>query len=248
MLKAILPFLALLGLSTMTMANNSTASTYEEMPGDTAVPSKHHLSVGVNLGNVDFGTYKGYDPPYKYKTLSPTHWLTQVRVNYHYDLSRQWGLFTGASLSKVRFQYESDNNPYVKHRVEWDYTAVGVPLAVKFGNMLKDKYVYAGAQFDYAFKCNFAQYFDNKLQSRRSGDKISDQIGGFKPSLIVGIRAVSIVGIRFQYYPQNFLHRDYEEQAWEYIDQPYKDVTSKVMSVALTIDLGRNFVQSVFKK
>lgn len=127
-------------------------------------------------------------------------------TNLHKDFSNNLGFYTGIGIRNVGFT-STQNNYTIKRRNYY----VGIPLALKLGNLSKNKYLYAGAEGEIGFNYKEKHFNgDNKIDV--FDEWFSARTPLFMPSLLAGINFKSGLNLRFKYYLLDFLKTDYTEQ------------------------------------
>lgn len=155
--------------------------------------------------------------------------------NFNYDFNNHFGIFTGLNLKNIGL-ITKDNNDSVKlkRRV---YT-LGVPVGFKIGDLKRGTFFFfAGGSYDLAFN-----YKEKKFVNGDKVDKFnewfSDRTPLLMPSLFAGLRFRPGIGLKFQYYPNNFFNKDFKETVKGVTTQPYKDVESKMFFATFSYDFG----------
>lgn len=123
---------------------------------------------------------------------------------FHYNFGDHLGAYTGIGIKNVGFIEHFNDGVIVKHRT---YN-IGVPLALKIGNMEnKRTYVYLGGGIDAA-----VNYKEKTFAIRHSKEKFdewfSDATPTFMPYFFAGV-TIRGVTAKVQYYPNNFLNPDF---------------------------------------
>jgi len=145
---------------------------------------------------------------------------TQQLVNL--DLTNNLGLYTGLSIRNVGlimedlFQnvgYDVDNTDpnynkttKVKHR---SYS-LGFPLAVKVGSFDKNFFFYAGGEYEWMFAYKQKQFIDG--QKYKFTEWNSDRVTTWNPSLFAGVQFPYGINLKFKYYFNDFLDKDFTGQ------------------------------------
>lgn len=121
---------------------------------------------------------------------------------YHYDLNSFSGLYSGYALRNIGFITE-EGDTKTKRRTY----SLGVPLALKIGKMKDDFYLFGGGSYELFFHYKQKQFVDGKKS------KYSEWFGSrtklFAPSLFAGIHFPGGITLKFKYYPENFLNKDF---------------------------------------
>ena len=131
--------------------------------------------------------------------------FVNLGATFHYDINNSLGFFTGLDVKNVGFIEKRNGDSTVKRRT---YN-LGVPLGVKFGNMNRRRYVFAGVGLDMPFN-----YKEKGFVSRSNKQKIdewfSTRTPTFMPYAFVGVSVKRRLTVKLQYYMGNFLNPDYQ--------------------------------------
>jgi hypothetical protein len=136
----------------------------------------------------------------------PTNMRFTVFFNYgqywHFDIGNNVGFYTGGAIRNVGFITDEDNFK-VKRR---SYT-LGVPLALKLGSFGDNFYIFGGGEYEWLFHYK-QKIFQNDNKIKRT-EWLSDRTARFLPSLFAGIQFPKGLNIKFKYYLDEFLNRDF---------------------------------------
>ena len=117
---------------------------------------------------------------------------------FHLDFSNQVGMYVGLGIRNVGMITELNDSVRVKQRA---YT-LGIPLALKFGNMEGwQGAIGAEAEFAFAYK----QKVIVNGEKRKSGAWFDDRTNSFLPSVFAELKGKDGNYIRFKYYLSDFL-------------------------------------------
>lgn len=122
--------------------------------------------------------------------------------NYHLDFNNNIGMYTGWGLRNVGYITE-ENDIKIKRR---SYS-FGIPLALKIGLMDKRVYIYGGGSYELFF-----HYKQKRLEGgdkRKYSEWFSARTERFSPSLFAGIQFPKGINLKFKYYLNDFLNRDF---------------------------------------
>jgi hypothetical protein len=148
----------------------------------------------------------------------------------HIDFTKNFGLYTGMAIRNVGFTSKVTDT-MVKRRV---YT-IGVPLAIKIGDLGNDKYLYAGGEGELAFHFK-EKTFVNDVKKKES-EWFSSRNNLFLPSVFVGVNFKSGLNLKFKYYLEDFYNKDYVKDG----KKIYQNVASSQMfyfSIAMNLRKG----------
>jgi len=130
-------------------------------------------------------------------------YVVNFGFNLNFDFNRHIGLMTGAGVKNIGF-IEKTMGGTVKRRV---YT-LGVPLGIKIGDLARRNFVFLGGGLDAPVNYREKAFVDR-------GDKVkfnewfSERTPSFMPYVFAGVSASPGVTFKLQYYPGNFLNRDF---------------------------------------
>jgi hypothetical protein len=124
----------------------------------------------------------------------------------HVDFTNNVGLYSGLALRNVGFTSTSaDSFNKVKRR---QYT-IGVPLAIKIGDLGNDTYLFAGGEAELAFHYKEKFFKDDVKQSQKDRAWFSARTNLFLPSVFVGVNFKGGANIKFKYYLEDFYNTNY---------------------------------------
>lgn len=154
----------------------------------------------------------------------------------HIDLSKNIGLYSGLAIRNVGFSSEISDT-LVKRRV---YT-IGLPLAVKVGDLGNDKFLYAGAEAEIAFHFKEKTFInDNKT---KESEWFSSRNNLFLPSVFVGMNFKSGLNLKFKYYLEDFYNSGFTKNG----QVVYKDVNNSQIfyfSISMNVRKGSYYGKS----
>jgi hypothetical protein len=140
-------------------------------------------------------------------SLSPVVRFSPVfnlQEQLHYDFNKQFGIYTGLGIRNVglisHYDDQSGNTEKIKERAY----GLGVPLAVKLGNLESGTGFAAGVEAEMMFA------YKRKIKQGDHKDKISgwlnDNLNLFNPSVFAEIKFKKGQYFRFKYYLRDFLN------------------------------------------
>jgi hypothetical protein len=157
-----------------------------------------------------------------------------VGTNFNYDFNNYFGLFTGVNIKNIGLITKETDSLKLKRRV---YT-LGVPLGFKVGDLAKGRlFFFAGGSYDLAFNYKEKQ-FVNGDKKHKFNEWFSDRTPLFMPSFFAGFRFYPGIGLKVQYYPNNFFNKDYKEMVAGVATHPYQNLDAKLWFVTLSYDFG----------
>lgn len=156
-----------------------------------------------------------------------------VGRNYNYDFTKWLGIYSGVNLKNIGI-ITKENGTKLKRRV---YT-LGVPLGLKIGDVRgQNFFFFLGGQYDLAFNYKEKQFI-NGDKVKKFNEWFSDRTPLLMPSLFAGFRFYPGIGLKVQYYPNNFFNQDFKETVAGVTTYPYRDMESKMFFVTLTYSFG----------
>ena len=203
-----------------------------------AKPKKFY--VGNSLDGAIFSTsiMEKTNAPYELTTLRFTYFFN-FGFNFHYDVSKNFGLFTGLGVKNIGF-IEKYNNPdsTVKRRV---YT-LGIPLGLKFGNLDDRFFGFIGGGVDFPF--NYKEKgFRDRGDKEKFNEWFSDRTESVMPYVFAGISFAPGIYLKAQYYPTNMMNQSYSETVNGVVTYPYAQYERTellLLSVGFDIHYNKN--------
>lgn len=168
--------------------------------------------------------------------------MVNIGFNFHYDLNKSFGVFTGIGLKNLGF---IEKNAYtfngedvtIKRRV---YT-IGVPLGFKFGNLRDRTFVFAGGGIDLPFNYREKRFTKRSNKLYKDSEWFSDQAATLMPYVFIGASVNPGFIVKAQYYPGNFFNEDYETKNNSGITyRPYAGYKANIFSLCFSIDVHYN--------
>jgi hypothetical protein len=163
------------------------------------------------------------------------HCQSLINVN----ISRILGLYTGLALRNIGIIYKQNDSLFSNQEVKYkqrSYT-LGIPLAIKIGNMNKKKFLYAGGEIEYAFA------YKQKIFVGKHKDVFSNwfgkQVNPWQPSLFAGIQIRNGFNLKFKYYLNNFLNKDYTTSQNGQLYKPFANMNSHIWYVSVSTILSK---------
>lgn len=218
MQKFIPALIVMLLLSSSTIAQNSSENDkkskwYITRGGDAALVSFSNVSRnGKMLNNVPRFTA-----------------FLNTGTNFNYNFSKNAGFFTGINGKNIGLIYDDNDSVRWKRRV----LAIGVPAGFKFGNLKKHNFFYFGGQADFAINYKQKKFIDGK-KVEKNNDWFGKQTPIFMPSVFAGFQTNRKLGLKAQYFINNFFNRDYTEGT----AKPFAGMEANVFFLTLSYDFS----------
>ncbi len=160
----------------------------------------------------------------------------------HFDLSENFGLFSGLAVRNVGYIYGNYKTPIspsnsVSTTVEKRFRSynLGIPLAFKLGKLSK-MFIYGGYELEIPFL-----YKEKKYEGGDKTEKItgwfSDRQQSLYQSLLVGIQFPYGMNLKFKYYLTEFHNQNYVANDGT---KPYAGLLSNVFYISLNSMLFKN--------
>ena len=144
----------------------------------------------------------------------------QQQINF--DLHNNVGLYTGFAIRNVGLIMEDyyqnvgydvdqtdinyNKNTKIKHR---SY-AMGFPLAIKVGSFEDNFFAYGGVEYEWMFAYKQKKFIDG--DKYKFTDWNSDRVNTWIPSWFVGLQFPAGINLKFKYYMDDFLNKDFTGQ------------------------------------
>jgi hypothetical protein len=145
-----------------------------------------------------------------------------LQQQLNFDLTKYAGLYTGFGIRNVGlimedyFQnvgYDVDQshqdynkNTKIKHR---SYS-LGFPIAVKLGALDKNFFVYGGAEYEWMFHYKQKKFLDGAKYKFK--EWTSERVNPWIPSWFAGVQFPGGFNLKFKYYLDDFLNKDFVGQ------------------------------------
>jgi hypothetical protein len=180
---------------------------------------------------------------------------TQQQLNF--DLTDNIGFYTGFAIRNVglimedyyqNVGYDVDNthpdynkNTKIKHR---SYS-LGFPLALKVGSFDKNYFVYAGGEYEWMFHYKQKKFIDGTKS--KFTEWTSDRVNPWIPSLFAGIQFPGGFNLKFKYYMDDFLNKNFTGQDFgEDVDYSQFE-TSGIWYISLAVFINKRQIQHMME-
>lgn len=169
-----------------------------------------------------------------------------VGQKWHFDFGDHFGLFTGYGIRNIGFitqddgvniaAFEDQIRPGDEVKIKRRAYALGVPAAIKLGNMKRNAFVYGGAELELLFHYKEKLFIDGKKEDKYR-EWFSDRTNILSPSIFAGVQLPGGANLQVKYYLTNFLNQSYTERApGGGNQQPYQNVESQMFYLALSFN------------
>jgi hypothetical protein len=160
-----------------------------------------------------------------------------LQSQLHWDMSEKLGFFSGLTVRNVGFIFDDPTQVNVRYKMR-SYT-LGIPFAVKFGN-IKSRFFFAGYELEFPF--NFKEKkFVNEDKEDKSSDWFSKRTPAIYQSVFAGVQAPYGIQLKFKYYMTNFVDKDYVANDGNgNATYPYQNFKANVFYISLSWQFLRN--------
>lgn len=159
--------------------------------------------------------------------------------NYHYDLTENLGVYSGFCISNIGFIYKNGDTIYKKRA----YT-LGVPLAIKFGNLKNNNFLFAGGELELPFHYKQKRIIDG--QKIKYSSFFDERVNLILPSVFAGIQFSNGFCFKSRIYLKDFLNKEFSGIDFgSSID--YKENDSKLFMLSLSYTIKENKMKKMIK-
>ncbi|HEC43648.1 hypothetical protein LCGC14_2130170 [marine sediment metagenome] len=133
--------------------------------------------------------------------------VLNVGQYFHMDFTNFIGLYSGLAIRNVGFIYDTDIPTKTIRR---SYN-LGIPLALKIGIFDKHMYIFGGGEYELLFHYKGKRWLSNERSSTKlkQTEWFSSKTNTFVPSVFGGIQLPGGFNIKYKYYLDNFLNKNY---------------------------------------
>ncbi len=174
-------------------------------------------------------------------------------TNVHLDLGNAVGFYSGVAIRNVGFimnEYNTNiNNEQVLVKHIYRTYNLGVPLAIKLGSIDKNFFIFGGGEYEWLF--HFKHKYWPSGNGGRSNEKtkytewFSNEVKSLIPSLFAGIQFPGGVNLKFKYYLQNYMNKNYVDSAG---DKPYEDLNIKLFYISLSVNIRHKSIKKIWSE
>jgi hypothetical protein len=152
--------------------------------------------------------------------------------NFHYNLTSAIGCFSGISISNIGFIYKVGDTTF-KKRVY----AIGIPLAIKFGNLSNNNFIFAGGEIE--FPIHYKQKKIIGSHKLKYSTFFNDRVNPFLPSIFAGIQFKGGSCLKFRFYLSDFLNKEFVGSDFG-LRTEYKNTHTQLFLLSLSFNLKKN--------
>lgn len=145
----------------------------------------------------------------------------------HIDFNNYVGVFSGWGIRNVGFTSSYGDTMYKRRNYY-----VGIPVAIKLGDMKNKNFIYAGAEVELAVNYKEKLFVKgDKIGSAKFNSWFSERTPLLMPSVFGGFQMKSGYNLGFRYYLKDFLNPNFSEKGFK----PYQNTTqSNVFYISLS--------------
>jgi len=159
----------------------------------------------------------------------------------NYDVSNNFGFFTGLNIRNVGFIYDNYKAPGSETSVKKKFRnyTLGVPVGIKIGQLDK-VFVYGGYEIE--FPLNYKEKtFENEKKTDKFNVWFSNRVPAIYHTFLVGFQFPYGANLKFKYYLTNFHNKDYTETLSDGTQvKPYEFLNANVFYFSLSFNLFKN--------
>jgi hypothetical protein len=189
-------------------------------------PNIRKFYIGSALDGAIFSTAKIHRDANAFDPTGPTGtavdkmgiirftWFVNLGLTFNFNFSPHVGMYTGVDIKNIG--YIEQNNGYTLKRRVYN---IGAPLGLKIGNMgHHGNYFFAGGGLDVAI--NFQEkLFKERDNKTKINEWWSDRTPRTMPYAFIGGCFRQHVSVKLQYYMNNFMNTDYQDNEGNFIYQ-----------------------------
>lgn len=142
------------------------------------------------------------------KNAVRTSYFTNVPYFMNINFNNHFGLMPGISIKNIGIKTKDEQIDTIKYKkIQRRVFTAGLSLAAKIGIFDKGFWCSAGAGIDWAFHYRQKLYLNKKVS--KEGEWFSNATPNFIPSVFVAFQTPFALNIKFTYYFNDFLNKDY---------------------------------------
>jgi hypothetical protein len=167
-----------------------------------------------------------------------------LQSQFHYDFSESVGIYTGIGIRNIGWINKFSGSSTLGHsfRMKQRSYALGVPLALKLGQVSDGFYIAIGGEAELFFAYKQKVFVND--QKLKSSEWFSDKVNLFNGSVFIDIVGKEGGYIRFKYYLTDFLADD--KQSFSFGENKYLLYFEK--SQLFSISIGTAIPSSKYMK
>jgi hypothetical protein len=157
--------------------------------------------------------------------------------HWHQDITSHLGFFSGANIRNIGF-IEDHGTHVIKRRAY----SLGVPLAVKLGNLNEHFYLYGGGEYEFFFHYK-QKRLEGKEKIKFSG-WFNERTSRFVPSVYAGLQFPRGINLKFRYYLENFMNTSFRGVDFGH-EVDYADFNARVYNLSLTFTINPKKIKKI---
>jgi hypothetical protein len=147
----------------------------------------------------------------------------------HFDITNNLGFYSGMGIRNVGLITDQEN-----YKIKRRSYMLGVPLAFKLGSFKDNFYVYAGGEYELLFHYKQKLFVDGN--KTKSSEWFSNRTNRFLPSVFAGIQFPKGVNLKFKYYLDDFLNKDFSGRDFG-VPVSYATYKTQIYYISLSFNL-----------
>lgn len=180
--------------------------------------------------------YNNIDIPTNMRFTLFFHWGEY----WNFDLTNNLGFYTGGALRNVGFITE-DNGVKMKRR---SYT-LGVPIALKLGSFTDNFFLMGGAEYEWLFHYKQKKFVDGNKS--KYSEWLSERTNPFIPSVFAGIQFPGGINLKFKYYLNDFLNKDFTGFDFGEAVNYSNYQNTQVFYISLSFNFRKTKIENIWK-
>lgn len=152
----------------------------------------------------------------------------------HFQFSKNLGFYTGLGIRNVGLINKINDTITLKQRAY----SIGIPAAIKIGNMAKKAYLALGGEIELFFHYKQKSWIDGRDNKVKFRDWFSNRIELINPSVFAELNFGKGNFLKLRYYPMNWL-RGEQKVSLKNGDRNYLATFTPTQSTMFNITLGK---------
>ncbi len=149
---------------------------------------------------------------------------------YHMDFTNKFGLYTGIVNRNVGFitsEMSTDNESIDPVKYKRRAYTLGVPLAIKFGNLKDGMYFFVGGQYDMFYNYKQKEFAVNG--KKKYSEWFSDRVNMFIPSVFAGLTFPGGLSVKVTFALNDMMNKDFQIKTTTGTIKPYENMNSRLI-------------------
>ena len=174
---------------------------------------------------------------------------------WNFDLTDNIGLYTGFAIrnvglimedyfQNVGYDVDQDHPDYNKNtKIKHRSYSLGFPLAIKIGSFSKNFFAYAGGEYEWMFHYKQKKFIDGEKYKMKGWT--NDRVNPWMPSLFAGVQFPGGFNLKFKYYMDDFLNKDFRGQDFGQNVDYSQFETSGIWYISLSVFINRQMINRI---